>query len=251
MLAHRGFVEPGSGIVENSFAAIAAAEAIGCRYVESDCHLTADGVVVLFHDDDLARVAGDPRAISDVTIAELEDVMAERGGVAVLRDVLAAFPAVSFNLDVKAADAARPIGRVIAPHADRVLITSFSEERRRTAVQAAVAAGDDRPATSAGMGRIAAVVAVAALGLRSATARLLRGIDAVQVPERFGVFRIVTARFVRRVHGAGCEVHVWTVNEPAAMRRLLALGVDGLVTDRPDLALPIARAAQEESGRAR
>ena len=85
--------------------------------------------MVLFHDADLSRVTGDPRPVSDVTAAELEALMAERGGLITLAQALDAFPAVRFNLDVKAAAAATPVGRIVAPHADRVLVTSFSDDR--------------------------------------------------------------------------------------------------------------------------
>ena len=66
-------------------------------------------------------------------------------------------------------------------------------------------------------------------------ARLARGIDAVQIPERQGRLRVLTPALLRAAHGAGLEVHVWTVNERADMERLLDLGVDGLITDRADV----------------
>ncbi|MBN9195870.1 MAG: glycerophosphodiester phosphodiesterase, partial [Microbacterium sp.] len=72
VLAHRGLVTPDAatlGIAENSFAAVAAAHAAGATYVESDCHVTSDGVVVLFHDADLTRVTGDPRRLTEVSVA--------------------------------------------------------------------------------------------------------------------------------------------------------------------------------------
>ncbi|MGA7148160.1 MAG: glycerophosphodiester phosphodiesterase family protein, partial [Microbacterium sp.] len=154
VLAHRGLVtaeDAAHGVVENSFAAVAAAHSAGARYVESDCHLTRDGVVVLFHDDDLARVTGDPRPVSDVTAAELEELMAPRGGLIALDQALEAFPDVRFNLDVKAGAAAEPVGRAVAAHGERVLLTSFSDARRRAALAAATAeARGIRPATSAG-----------------------------------------------------------------------------------------------------
>lgn len=237
VLAHRGWVPPDSeGIVENSFAAFAAAQAAGAIYAESDCHLTADGVVVLFHDDDLSRVTGDPRAVAQVQHAELAEIMADRGGLVSAADALEAFPTLRFNLDVKAPDAARPLGRIVAPHSDRVLLTSFSDARRRVALESARAAGGD-PATSGGQTTVARALAAAASGSRALTRGALRGVDALQVPERLGAVKIVTPRFLRAAHDAGVEVHVWTVNEPADMDRLLRLGVDGLVTDRADLAL--------------
>ncbi len=95
VLAHRGLVTPEaahSGVVENSFAAVAAAHSAGALYVESDCHLTADGTVVLFHDDDLSRVTGDPRKVADVSARELEELMTGRGGLITLAQALDAFP---------------------------------------------------------------------------------------------------------------------------------------------------------------
>ncbi|MCZ4066295.1 glycerophosphodiester phosphodiesterase family protein [Microbacterium sp. H37-C3] len=239
VLAHRGFVPADSeGIVENTFAAFAAAHALGVRYVESDCHLSADGTVILFHDSDLSRVAGDPRPIADVGDRELEDLMADRGGLVTLAQALDAFPTLFFNLDVKTESAAEKVGRLVAPHADRVLVTSFSDRTRERALRAAHAAGG-RPATSAGTIRIAALVAAVASGVPWLMGRALRGIDAVQVPERRGPIRIVSPRMIRAVHRTGVEMHVWTVNDADGMRRLLAAGVDGIVTDRADRAMTI------------
>lgn len=232
VLAHRGLVLPGdaaAGVVENSFAAVAAAHSAGAVYVESDCHLTADGTVVLFHDDDLSRVTGDPRKIADVTVRELESLMAPRGGLVTLAQALESFPTLRFNLDVKAADAAAPVGRIVRAHADRVLVTSFSDERRRAALAAA----------DAGRGTLVRVLAALALRSDRRLSRALSGIDALQVPERNGRVRVVTPRLIDAARRNGVEVHVWTVNEADDIRRLLAMGVDGIVTDRVDLALSI------------
>jgi glycerophosphoryl diester phosphodiesterase len=239
ILAHRGLVLPGSvDAAENSFAAVAAAHATGAAYVESDCHLTRDGEVVLFHDPDLSRVTGDERRLADVTLHELEDLMAPRGGLITLRQALESFPETRFNIDVKAAAAAVPAGRLVAEHAERVLLTSFSDERRRAALAAAAEVRTDlSPATSPGSGGVARVLAAVASGSRRLTARALIGLDALQIPERRGVVRVVTRRLIDAAHRAGVEVHVWTVNDPEDMRRLVTAGVDGIVTDRADLAL--------------
>jgi len=243
VLAHRGLVTPDAaaqGVAENSFAAVAEAHAAGARYIESDCHVTADGEVVLFHDDDLKRVAGDPRAIADVRLHEIEELMAERGGLITLAQALEAFPEVRFNLDVKAAAAADKVGRLVAPHAERVLITSFSDERRRDALAAARTAGaSSRPATSPGSGTIARLLAARALHQTRRVRALLADVDALQVPERQGPVRVVSRGLIRDAHAAGVEVHVWTVNDDDDMSRLLDLGVDGLVTDRADAALAV------------
>lgn len=240
VLAHRGLVTDkmrADGIAENTMAAFAAAHAAGAEFIETDCHLTADGEVVLFHDDTLERVAGDARAIAEISLCELEEIMAARGGIATLAQALAALPDVRFNVDVKAEGAAERAGAIVADAADRVLLTSFSDRRRRRAVRAAVSAGG-RPATSPGRTTIALLIATTAVApLRPLARRLLRGIDALQIPERQGAVRVLTPGLLRTAHAAGTEVHVWTVNEPDEMRRLVRSGVDGIVTDRADAAL--------------
>ncbi|WP_221584299.1 glycerophosphodiester phosphodiesterase family protein [Microbacterium sp. G2-8] len=244
VFAHRGLVTPemrDEGIAENSVASIAAAHAAGVEYVESDCRMTSDGAVVLCHDADLTRIAGDPRRVADVELAELEDLLADRGGLATLGQALDAFPELRFNIDVKADAAAEVAGRITAPYADRVLLTSFSDARRRRALQAARVAGG-RPASSGG--RTVVIEALIASLLRPAgrvAASALRDVDALQIPERQGALGILSPRLLRTAHDHGVEVHVWTVNAPADMRRLVALGVDGIITDRADLALQTLR----------
>jgi glycerophosphoryl diester phosphodiesterase len=245
ILAHRGLAHTDRGhrgIAENSFAAVAAAHAAGVIYVESDCHLTRDGVVVLFHDDDLRRVTGDSRRVDEVILRDLEILMHDHGGLITLEQALAAFPDVRFNLDVKAPGAAQAVGRLVAPHGARVLLTSFSDDRRRAALQAAERAGSGiRPATSAGTATITRLLGAVSVRSRPLARRVLDGVDAVQVPERQGRVRVVTPRLIDYAHSAGVEVHVWTVNDAAEMTRLVTLGVDGIVTDRADLALAAFR----------
>jgi len=235
VLAHQGLVPRDSPeIAPNTLAAFAAAQAAGVEFIETDCHLSADGTVVLFHDDTVESVAGDPRRVAELGVVELERLLAPHGGLVTLEQALETFPGVRFNVDVKAADAAVAAGRIAAEHADRVLLTSFADERRLAALAAAAPA---RPATSAGRETLLRFLLAVTAGARRVARRALRDIDALQVPERQGPIRIVTPRFIRFAHDAGCEVHVWTVNDVADMRRLLAMGVDGIVTDRADDAL--------------
>ncbi|SDG15714.1 glycerophosphodiester phosphodiesterase family protein [Microbacterium sp. 77mftsu3.1] len=235
ILAHRGFVPPDSeNVAENSVAALAAGRATGTLYLESDCHLTADGDVVLFHDDDLRRVTGDPRRVADIRTRELTDIMSTRGGLAVLPDVLQAFPDARFNLDVKADAAAHQVGTLVAREAHRVLLTSFSDRRREVALAAARSQGGE-PATSAGSRTLAGVLAALSARLPRLAARRLDGVDALQMPERHRGIPILTRRLLDLAHARGIEVHVWTVNDPDAMTRLIGAGVDGIVTDRADL----------------
>ncbi len=94
-------------------------------------------------------------------------------------------------------------------------------------------------ATSASRGDSVAAVAAARVGSARLMASALRGVDAVQLPMRARGVRVVTRRLVSTVHAVGAEVHVWTVNDVDDMSRLLALGVDGIVTDRADLAMSL------------
>lgn len=239
ILAHRGLSSaPGQdpSLWENTAASFAAAHAAGAEFIETDCQVTADGDVVLFHDATLERVAGDPRAIAQVRTAELAELFSEHGGLLTVGEALEAFPRSRFNIDVKVAAAADPIGPLIAPHAHRVLLTSFSDRTRTTALASVRRAGAEiSPATSGGTRVIGALRALS--GIRLPSARALRGVDAVQIPERHNGVRLFTPSLVRAAHAHGVEVHVWTINDADDMRRLIAEGADGIVTDRADLAV--------------
>ncbi|MGX5695045.1 glycerophosphodiester phosphodiesterase family protein [Agromyces soli] len=232
VLAHRGFAV---GAPENTMLAFARAVALGVTHIETDVHRSHDGTAVVAHDPTLSRVAGRSVRVEQLTMAELRRVDLGHGqGFASLEEALDGFGDTRFNIDVKADAAVEPTLEAVrrTRSADRVLLTSFSERRRRR-----LAAGLPGVATSAG-GRAVLAARTAALGGgRSALLRALYGARALQIPERVGAVRLVAPRFLDALHRVDVEVHVWTVNDPADMRRLLDAGVDGLVTDRADLAL--------------
>ncbi|MGO4691709.1 glycerophosphodiester phosphodiesterase family protein [Glaciibacter sp. 2TAF33] len=231
VLAHRGLAVDAP---ENTLLAFLSALSHGATHLETDVHLSLDGVPVLSHDPDLTRLGGRTVRIDQLTMAELRRI--DLGGgqaFASLAEALDAFPDARFNIDVKsdAAPEATAAALIKARAIPRVLVTSFSERRRRRTVDLL-----PHVATSPSAAVLRSVIPAAALHADSAVRRGLAGFAAVQVPERVRSVRIVTPRFVDAVHAAGVEVHVWTVNEPDAMTRLLDLGVDGLVTDRCDVA---------------
>lgn len=217
---------------ENTLLAFVAALSSGATHIETDVHVTRDGVAVLCHDSDL-RGLGRPERIDSLTLADLRRIRLPAGQlVPSLSEALDAFPEAQFNLDVKADSAPAAVIRAVRDNraTRRVLITSFSEGRRRRTV-----AGLPGVATSPSSVEFARVFAAASVNAQTLTRRLLLGFAAVQVPERAGILRIVSPRFMRLMQTIGVEVHVWTVNDAMVMNRLLNLGVDGLVTDRCDL----------------
>lgn len=230
VFAHRGLA---LGVPENTLSAFSAAVAAGADYVETDVHVTRDGVPVLHHD--AVIVSEESRiVIADETWDALKQHdLGDGEHLATLDDALTAFPDVRFNIDVKAGAAAAPAaGAILSANAvDRVLVTSFNESTRRDAVELLPGV-----ATSASSDLIIAALPWLYLGHPRRAAAVFSGVPAVQVPERKRGFRLVSPRMVRLFHAAGVEVHVWTVNEPGDMLRLRDWGVDGIVTDRCDIA---------------
>jgi glycerophosphoryl diester phosphodiesterase len=234
-MAHRGF---SLGGLENSMAAFRAAVDLGFGHLETDVHTTADGVLVLFHDETLDRLTEVRGRIADLPAAAV--ARARIGGTEpILRfdELVAAFPDVRLNIDVKDWNSVATLASAIERHGlhDRVLVASFSDRRRRAVLKQL-----SRPAASSA-GTVSNAVFVL-LGpalpdrlMALVVRRALQGVHALQVPVRYGAVPVVTAGFVRRAHRHGLQVHVWTVNEAAEMHRLLDLGVDGIVTDRADL----------------
>ena len=193
-----------------------------------------NGVAVLCHDDDLLSLAGIDQPVEALTANRLLDVALVGGGrLATLHEALEAFPDARFNIDVKTDAALLPTIAAIkdARAEQRVLVTSFRQRRRRRAVRALAGC-----ATSASTPGVVLSLVAARLRLSPLVRFALRRVDAVQVPRRRSGLTVVSPAFVRAVHRAGREVHVWTINDPHEMRELLLnLRVDGIVTDRCDL----------------
>jgi glycerophosphoryl diester phosphodiesterase len=233
ILAHRGLA---LGVPENTIAAFQAATDVGAIYLETDAHATADGVAVLVHDPDIV-VDGVAHPVRDLTLRQLRQLDLGGGSrVPTLAAALVVFPTARFNIDIKSEQAAGPVARAILAEraADRVLVTSFDEGRRARAADLAPGV-----VSSASSQRFTRAFLAARAGSAALVRAALGGIRCVQVPERHRNTRLVTRGTVRTFHRAGVEVHVWTVNSPDDMHRLLDMGVDGIITDRVDLALPL------------
>lgn len=238
--AHRGGAyHPEIEGLENTLAAFTHAVALGYTYLETDVHVTRDGVLLAFHDTVLDRVTDRTGSIAAATWTEVEQALI--GGsepVPTLASLFDAFPDARFNIDLKSDGAVEALAAFLDERQawDRVLVGSFSARRmgafrRRTG---------GRVATSAHPLEVAAFVL-------SPSARVARWVTrgrpaALQVPHRRGRLLVVSRGLVRRAHAAGVQVHVWTIDDPIEMNTLLDRGVDGIMTDRTDILRDVLRA---------
>lgn len=220
VLAHQGLA---FGVMPNTVEAFRAALDAGADFIETDAHGTKDGVAVLFHDDDINGIP-----LSSLLVSELPSY------IPTLHDALTAFPLTKFNIDIKNSSAAVPVAAEINEFSaqDRVLLTSFSAKRRKSTILLAPGT-----ASSPSVSEFAPALFAALLGQQWLVNSLLRSFDAIQIPARVLGFNIVTPRLVKMYHSAGVKVHVWTINDPNQMSQLIKAGVDGIVTDRTDLAV--------------
>jgi glycerophosphoryl diester phosphodiesterase len=245
VFAHRGGRALGP---ENTVVAFDLGMAAGADGLEFDVHLAADGQVVVIHDPTLDRstdAAGDVQAYTSVELAAVNATPrfgidlelpwnGRTAGLPTLDEVLRRYPPASLIIEMKGERAELGSAVVAAVRragaSARVCLGSFS-----SAVLAAARAAGPEMATSASREEALRALQRSWIGL--SPGRVVY--KAFQVPERAGRLRVVSRRFLRAVHRAGCAVHVWTVNEEADMRRLFDWGVDGIITDRPDLAVRV------------
>lgn len=214
---------------ENTMKAFDYAVGLGYRYVETDAYATRDGVLLAFHDDRLDRVTDQKGLIADLDHADVRK--ARIGGtepIPLLEELLTTWPELRINIDPKHDGAVAPLIALLRRMnvLDRVCIGSFSDARInevRTAFGEAVC-------TSMGPREVARFW----LTKRRIPAGRFAA-NCIQIPVRQGPFRLVDAASVAAAHRRGLKLHVWTIDDEAEMRRLAALGVDGIMTDRPSL----------------
>ncbi len=224
-VAHRGGAAEQP---ENTMTAFAAAVALGYRYVDTDVHATADGVLVAFHDHTLDRVTDMTGDIGRLDYADVSRARVGHDPIPLLEDVLDTWPDLRIHIDAKHLAAAAPLVAAVdrtGAH-DRVCIGSFSD---RT-VHALRRLSRRRICTWMGRAEILSL-RVASFGVpvpRSSA-------GCAQVPVRQGRLLLLDRRLVDTAHQRGVGVHVWTINEAEEMERLLDLGVDAILSDRPSV----------------
>jgi glycerophosphoryl diester phosphodiesterase len=226
-MAHRGgAIEH----LENTFPAFQACVDMGYRYLETDVRVTADGVLVVFHDPTLERVTDRSGRIENLTWAEVS--IARIGGrepILRLEDLLGAWPDMRFNLDIKAAGVLAPLVRTVRRLrvTDRICLGSFSDAR----IAAARRLFGPSVCTALGPRGVAALRLSSYSPRAAGLVRIQAG--CAQVPLQLGGRALVDERFVAAAHARDLQVHVWTVDTAAETTAMLDLGVDGVMTDRP------------------
>jgi glycerophosphoryl diester phosphodiesterase len=230
-IAHRGGTVRvrSTAWAENTISAFQGSYDIGIRHMETDVHLTSDGVVVAFHDDDLGRVTDATGRIGDFTAEQLAGVtVAGCERIPTLDALLARFPEVRFSIDPKGDEVVDALGDVLVSQnaLDRVCVGAFSDERLRR-MQARFG---ERLCIAGGPGAVVEWAEAVTAGRPISNPPNLYA-----VPPFFGDTPLVTEATVASAHEAGAHVHVWTVDAPEEMHRLFDLGVDGIITDRPDV----------------
>jgi glycerophosphoryl diester phosphodiesterase len=221
--AHRG----GAGEhPENTLKAFQAAVDLGYRYLETDVHATADGVLVAFHDDTLDRVTNHQGRIRDLPWSVVRDARIDGEPIPLLEDLLGAFPEARLNVDAKHDTSVEPLVEVLkrTNALDRVCIAAFSD-RRLARIRGLTA---QRVCTAAGPREIGQL-RVGSFGYPSGTI----GAACVQIPPSIAGRALLDRRLVDAAHRRGLGLHVWTIDHAPQMERLLDLGVDGIMTDRP------------------
>ncbi len=246
--AHRG----GAGLApENTMTAFDTGLAAGADGIELDVRLSLDGVAVVSHDASVDRTTGAVGAVDARTAVELAGLDAGclfaldgaypfrgRGiGLPTLRAVLSRHRGVAVIIELKSPDPRLAKAVVDDIHAAGARGQATVGSFQKGALDE-VRALDPAIRTGADMDDVRRGLAAAPGG-----GRLVRpAFEAFQVPEVYAGTRVVTPEFIARAHEAGVTVMVWTVNQADEMRRLLDWGVDGLITDRPDIAVPLVRA---------
>jgi glycerophosphoryl diester phosphodiesterase len=238
-IAHRGsrLLWP-----ENTMVAFSGAVGLGYRHLETDLRVTSDGVLVCFHDPTLDRTTDGSGPVTELTFDDLSTLDAGYRHVGVeghtfrgrgirvptLEEAVLAFPEASFVVDLKTENLVRPLHDLIERLGlhERLIVGSFSDRR----LQEFREASEGRVATSTG-----ATLARSWL----VASRVGRGVvgeaSALQLPRHSRGLRVIDRKLIDSAHAHGLQVHVWTVNNRSEMAELLDLGVDGIITDRPDL----------------
>lgn len=255
--AHRG---DSKYYPENSKVAFNSAVELGVDVIETDVHISSDGIIFIWHDENTKKLDGDERSISTRPWSELKELdlgflyidkngkrpFASQGiRLMTFSEALHAFPNTRFNVDLKDnnINLVQGMYRILEQDSafDRVVVASFSSENLK-----AIRKFSDRVATSYGQSEVLLRVILSKLNLFRFVSNFLPRYPVIQVPVSSGGITVVTKRFIKILHKRGVKIQVWTINEKEEMKKLYKMGVDGVMTDDPRLLLEVVNQLKKE-----
>lgn len=212
---------------ENTMPAFQYSVDLGYRYLETDVHLSADGILYAFHDENLKKRTGVDANIADLNAEEIDALLVDDvARIPRFDEIVSTWPTAKLNVDTKSDASVVPLIEAIREHniIDRICVGSFVDRRIKMCRR------ELGPELCTSMGQWEVLrLWFASKGL--ADPRLLVAACA-QLPPRWGI-TVITPALIELAHDCGIQVHAWTIDEPDEMRRLLDIEIDGLMTDKP------------------
>ena len=226
-LSHRGNSKK---FIENSFEAFNSIVHMGYKHIETDLRMTLDGEVIAFHDPDLKRLFNLDLQVKDLTFNEIDNLFKEKKcRLLTLEDALKKFPKIHFNIDLKVEEVIQDSIKVVTDFNafDRVCFASFSSGRTEKVLRQ-----NQNTIVSMGMKDVA---------LFKFFKFHNKKIKIIQIPLKWKGIKILTRNLIQKAHKRNLLVHVWTINDRKIINNLIDLGVNGIVTDEPELLMEIMK----------
>jgi glycerophosphoryl diester phosphodiesterase len=225
VLAHRGGADES---FENTLESFDYSKSLGCKFIETDVQVSADGIPYIFHDDDLKRVLNISSRFDSLSSQEIDKLkIFDQYRIPKLEEALNEFPDISFQIDFKTDEVVAPALDVIkkTKSFERICVASFNSERlkrvRSTYPDLCISMGPNEVIKTL----------ISSFGLYKGA---IDG-DCLQIPIRYYGVRVVTKRFVKYLKSKGLKIMVWTINDVKTFEYLIELKVDGIITDKPKL----------------
>ena len=220
-LSHRG---NSKDFIENSFEAFNSVIQMGYKYIETDLRMTLDGEVIAFHDPDLRRLFNLDLWVKDLTFNEIANLFKEKKcRLLTLEDTLKEFPHVNFNIDLKVKEAIQHSVKVVADlnSFDRVCFASFHSSHTKKVLHL-----NQNAIVSMSMKDVALFKFFKIYNKR---------IKVIQIPIKWKGIKLLTRNLMQEAYKNNLLVHVWTVNDEVTINNLIDIGVNGIITDKPEL----------------
>ena len=225
VLAHRGGADES---FENTLESFDYSKSLGCKFIETDVQVSADGIPYIFHDDDLKRILNISSRFDSLSSQEIDKLkIFDQYRIPKLEEALNEFTDISFQIDFKTDEVVAPALDVIkkTKSFERICVASFNSERlkrvRSTYPDLCISMGPNEVIKTL----------ISSFGLYKGA---IDG-DCLQIPIRYYGVRVVTKRFVKYLKSRGLKIMVWTINDVKTFEYLIELKVDGIITDKPKL----------------